>query len=218
VNGVIFFSAVLLGKHWHRIWAPHIGVFLFATLLLIATILHWDRFTHSHPVFWVWIFIYVVAPILTPWALIRNLREDRHLPEERDAVVPFPLRVVWLIPGILFLCAALYAFVNPTWLIPLWPWKATPLTMRVMVAFYSMLGVAVIAVLREPRWSAWRVGLIGVIAWHALVLLAAFLRQGDFKAGLFAGGWFWFEVIVLAAAAGTFLFMQTRVKPMQSHA
>lgn len=160
------------------IWAPHIGVFLFATLLLIATILHWDKFSHSHPVFWIWVFIYVVAPILTPWALIRNLREDRHLSEERDAVVPFPLRVAWLIPGILFLGVALYAFVNPAWLIPLWPWKATPLTMRVMVAFYSMLGVAVIAVLREPRWSAWRIGLIGVIAWHALVLLAAFLRQG----------------------------------------
>jgi hypothetical protein len=218
VNGVIFFSAVLLGKKWHRIWAPHIGVFLFATLLLIATILHWDKFSHSHPVFWIWVFIYMVAPILTPWALIRNLREDRRLPEERDAVVPFSLRVAWLIPGVLFLGAALYAFFNPAWLIPLWPWKATPLTMRVMMAFYSMLGVAVIAVLREPRWSAWRVGLIGVIAWHALVLLAAFLRQGDFKSGLFDGWWFWFEVIVLAAAAGTFFFMQTRVKPMQSHA
>jgi hypothetical protein len=210
VNGVIFFSAVLLGKKWHRVWAPHIGVFLFATLLLIATILHWDRFTHGHPVFYIWVFIYVVAPILTPWALIRNLREDRHLPDERDAVVPLALRVLWLIPGILFLGAACYAFINPAWLIPHWPWKATPLTMRVMMSFYSMLGIAVIAVLREPRWSAWRIGLIGVIAWHSLVVLGAFFRQGDFKNGLFQGWWLVFEAVLLAGLVFTFVAMESR--------
>ncbi len=209
-NGVIFFASVLLGKKWHRVWAPHIGVFVFATLLLIATILHWDRFTHGHPVFYIWVFIYVVAPILTPVALFMNLREDRHQPDERDAVVPFALRVIWLIPGILFLIAAIYAFLKPTWLIPLWPWKATPLTMRVIVSFYSMLGVAVIAVFGESRWSAWRIGLIGIIVWHALTIVAALLRQGDFKAGLFHGWWFSFEIILLLAAAVTFVIMELR--------
>jgi hypothetical protein len=212
INGVIFFTAVLLGKKWHRVWAPHIGVFAFATLLLIATLLHWDRFTHGHPVFWIWVFIYVVAPILVPWALISNLREDRHLLDERDAVVPFMMRVIWLIPGILFLLTALYAFINPTWLIPLWPWKATPLTMRVMVSFYSMLGVAVIVVFREPRWSAWRIGLIGVIAWHALVVLAAFLRQADFKMPMYQTAWFWFEVMLIVATIGTFAAMESRAR------
>ena len=209
VNGVIFFAAVLLGNKWHRVWAPHIGVFVFATLLLIATFLHWDRFTHGHPVFYIWVFIYVVAPILTPWALIANRQEDPHLLEQRDATVPMALRVLWVIPGILFLCVALYAFVNPAWLIPLWPWKATPLTMRVMAAFYSMLGVAVIAVFREPRWSAWRIGLIGVIAWHSLVVLAAFLRANDFLHGI-AGWWLWFELAVLVGTISTFLVMQSR--------
>ena len=211
-NGVIFFAAVIFGQKWHRVWAPHIGVFVFATLLLIATILHWDRFTHGHPVFYIWVFIYIVAPILTPIALFMNLREDRHLPDESDAVVPFALRAIWLVPGILFLIAAIYAFVKPTWLIPLWPWKATPLTMRVIVSFYSMLGVAVIAVFREPRWSAWRIGLIGVIAWHALTILAALLRQGDFKGGLFHGWWFPFEIILLLAVTATFLLIEMRAK------
>ena len=211
-NGVIFFAAVILGNKWHRIWAPHIGVFVFATLLLIATILHWDKFTHGHPVFYIWVFIYVVAPILTPIAMVRNLREDRHQPEERDAIVPLGLRAIWLIPGILFLIAAICAFVKPTWLLPLWPWKATPLTMRVIVSFYSMLGVAVIAVFREPRWSAWRIGLIGVIVWHALTILGALLRQGDFKGGLFHGWWFPFEVMLLIAVVITFLLMEMRAK------
>ena len=82
--------------------------------------------------------------------------------------------------------------------------------MRVMLAFYSMLGVAVLVVLREPRWSAWRIGLIGVIAWHALVIIAAFLRQADFKAGIFHGWWFPFEAVLLAAAVITFVVMELR--------
>ena len=213
-NGAIFFACVLFGSRWHRVWAPHIGVFVFATLLLIATFLHWDRFTHGHPIFFIWVFIYLVAPILTPIALLTNLREDPHLPDERDATVPLALRVIWVIPGILFLLAALYAFIKPAWLIPLWPWKSTPLTMRVMASFYSMLGVAVIAVFREPRWSAWRIGLIGVIVWHALVLLAAFLRQGDFKAGLFHSWWFAFEAILLVAVVTTYLLMELRAKKL----
>src|SRR5205823_13980248 len=109
-------AAVLRGHQWHRVSAPLIGVFVFASLLLIAPLLHWRRFTHGHPVFYVWVFIYIVAPILTPIALFRNAREDRHLPEERDAVVPLTLRVIWLIPGVLFLLAALYGFVKPAWL------------------------------------------------------------------------------------------------------
>ena len=217
VNGVIFFAAVLLGNKWHRVWAPHIGVFVFATLLLIATFLHWDRFTHGHPVFCVWVFIYIVAPILTLWALFTNSREDQHLPDERDAVVPSTLRLIWLIPGILFLIAALYAFVKPTWLIPLWPWKATPLTMRVMMGFYSMLGVAVIVVVREPRWSAWRIGLIGVIAWHTLVVIAALLHQGDFAHGLFYHYWFHFEIALVVATVSTFAIMEARARSTPAH-
>src|SRR4051812_28533446 len=119
LNGVIVFAAILLGKKWHRVWAPHVGVFVFATLLLIATYLHWDKFTHSHPVCWIWLFIYIVAPILTPIALIRNRREDLHFPEERDIRVPMALRAIWLIPGILLLFVALYAFVRPAWLVPM---------------------------------------------------------------------------------------------------
>jgi hypothetical protein len=71
--------------------------------------------------------------------------------------------------------------------------------------------VAVLVVLREPRLSAWRIGLIGVIAWHALVVVAACLRQGDFKGGLFHGWWFPFEAMLLAAAVITFCVMELRV-------
>jgi len=211
-----FFQRRLSQKKWHRVWAPHIGVFFFATMLLIATILHWDRFNHAHPVFWLWVFIYVLAPVLVPWALIRNLPEDPNTPDAVDAQVPLALRLTWFVPGLVLLAAAVYGFIKPAWLIPHWPWKATPLTMRVMMSFYSMVGVAVFTVLREPRWSAWRIGTIGVIVWHALIITAGFLRQGDFKNGLFYGWWFPFEAVLLIAAVLTFAIMECRAAKQQA--
>src|SRR5437762_11844545 len=65
-NGVSCFASFLAGKQWHRIWAPHVGVFVFATLLPFATFLQWYKFTHNHPVFWIWVSIYTVPPIFTP--------------------------------------------------------------------------------------------------------------------------------------------------------
>src|SRR5205085_7243841 len=162
----------------------------------------WDRFTHGHPVFAAWVAVYAIAPILVPLALLSNRREDPGVPEHGDAEVPRALRRAWLVPGIVFLIVAAAAFARPAWMIPLWPWKATPLTLRVMVSFYSILGFAVLAVRNEARWSAWRAGALGVLTWHVLVVIAAWLRRGDLKPGTGLAVWFGFE---FALVLGTFL-------------
>jgi hypothetical protein len=207
-NGTVFFASVLFGRKWHRVWAPHLGVAIFAALLMIATLLHWEKFNHTHPVFWAWIGVYSLAPVVVPWALWRNRGEDPGTPEPGDPLVPLALRRVWLVPGALFVLAATAAFVDPAWLIALWPWKATPLTLRVMVSFYSMLGVAVFTVQREPRWSAWRAGAWGVLTWHALVLVAAGLRRQDFLPGSLHLGWFAFEAALVLGTLATILYME----------
>jgi hypothetical protein len=217
-NGVVFFAAVLRGRSWHRVWAPHVGVAAFATLLLVATVVHWDRFNHGHPVFWAWIALYATAPVLVPIALARNAREDPRTPEPDEPLVPVALRRAWLVPGVAFFALALAAFVAPAWLIPHWPWKATPLTMRVIAAFYSMLGVAVITVQNEARWSAWRVGAIGVVVWHALVLLAAGVRAQDFTPGGPRTAWLWSEAALLLGSVATLVIMELRRARMRAPA
>ena len=206
-NGVVFFAAVLRGSQWHRVWAPHVGVFTFATLLLLATILHWDRFNHSHPVFWAWVFIYSAAPLLTPWAIWTNRRQDPGSAEQGDACMPFAVRAAWAAAGVVFLGVALWAFVDPTTMISVWPWRLTPLTARVVVSFYALLGAAPLTVLMEPRWSAWRVGVVGMAVWHVLLLAAAFRCRADFTGGL-VGWWLVCEVTLLVAIAATYVYME----------
>jgi hypothetical protein len=212
-NGVVFLLAAITGRHWHRIAAPHVGVFTFATLLLITTLLHWDRFTHGHPVFWAWIIVYAVAPLLVPLAVWRNRGEDPGTPDSLDAVVPWPLRITWAVAAGAFLLVCLVAFVQPARVIEIWPWKLSPLTARVMVSFYSILGVAPLTVVREPRWSAWRIGLGGIILWHALLLIAALRRSMDFKFAPTQTPWFWFECGFLAVVVSMFVIMESRRRP-----
>lgn len=213
-NGCVVFAAILFGRAWHRVWAPHVGVIVFSTLLLVATLMHWERFNHGHPVFWAWVALYAAAPVLVPWVLLRNRREDPGTFDlRRDTAVPLGLRALWLIPGAVILAGALWAFMKPSWLIPHWPWHTTPLTMRVIVCFYSLMGVAVFTVLTESRWSAWRVGMIGVILWHTLVLIAAVIQFEDFHApGVFWNWWFYCELAVWLSAVLTYVVMGVRAR------
>jgi hypothetical protein len=210
-NGVVFFSSVLLGRRWHRIAAPHAGVFVFSLLLLIATFLHWARFNHAHPVFWAWIFIYAAAPLLVPIAFARNRGQHSGAPETRDALVPRWVRSGWAILGAGFLAVSLWGFVQPERIVAIWPWKLTPLTARVVASFYAILGAAPLSVVLERRWSAWRVGAIGMLLWHALLLIAAARRAGDFNVPVPANAWFAIECGLVVATAGTLLAMEARV-------
>lgn len=215
-NGVVFLLAAITGRHWHRIAAPHVGVFAFATLLLVTTFLHWDRFSHDHPVFWAWVFVYAAAPVLVPLAFLRNRGEDPGSPDPIDTVVPRPLRVLWAVAAGAFLLACLVAFVQPAGVIAIWPWKLTPLTARVTISFYALLGVAPLTVVGESRWSAWRLGLAGILLWHALLILAALRRSMDFTVPPPTTAWFWLECGFLAVAVLMFVVMESRRRPTAS--
>lgn len=48
LGGIYFFTRVIAAKQWHLVKLGFLPVTIFASLLGIATILHWDRFNHSH--------------------------------------------------------------------------------------------------------------------------------------------------------------------------
>src|SRR6478609_10597044 len=64
LGGAYFFLRVTVERRWHRVAGGFIAVGSFATLMGIATVLHWDRFIHSNVAFWVWSALYFVTPFL----------------------------------------------------------------------------------------------------------------------------------------------------------
>ena len=88
LTGALFFGTVLFARHWRQVRIGFLPVTAFATLMGIATLLHWDKFNHDHPAFWLWAFLYAVTPFLIPLVWLRNqavapgpqTKEDKRFP------------------------------------------------------------------------------------------------------------------------------------------
>ena len=76
LGGAYFFFRVVGERHWHVVKIGFLAVALFASLLGIATIIHWDKFTHAHVAFWIWAALYFLAPFLVFGAWLTNRRYE----------------------------------------------------------------------------------------------------------------------------------------------
>ena len=66
VGGIWFFVGVALTKRWHRVAPGFPAVVVFAGALLVATLLHLDRFSQNLP-FAAWITLYATTPFVVAW-------------------------------------------------------------------------------------------------------------------------------------------------------
>ena len=59
---------------------------MFASLMGIATILHWDKFHPHATAFWLWAFLYFTTPFLIVWVFA--VQPARPNPRSRDDETP----------------------------------------------------------------------------------------------------------------------------------
>ncbi len=192
-GGVVFFAHVLSTKEWHRVKVGFPPVMTFASVMGIATILHWDKFNHSHVSFYAWAGLYFTTPfiVLTVWLLNRPQDPVSIAPDDR--ALPLWLRLAFGIAGATTISIAAAMFLMPARMIPLWPWPVTPLTARVMSALFSLPGLVGLGIAFDPRWSAASVILRAQGFSIVLILVGIARAWNEFKEPgvgkwLFAGG------------------------------
>jgi hypothetical protein len=174
LGGAYFFVRAAFERRWHVLAPGLLSVTLFATLLGVATVLHWDKFSHDNPAFWIWTGLYFAAPLLVLGAWLANRRyadqagDDLLAPSVRGAVAAV---------GLLALAQGTAMFVSPSTFLDLWPWTLTPLSCRSLAAV-SCLGGAGVWALRDARWSTLRRMLEVELVMVGLILLGA-LRARD---------------------------------------
>lgn len=195
IGGAWLFLNVIFGKHWHRVAAGFPAVTAFTAAMLLATILHWQRFDLDHLPFQLWLALYLLTPLLVPALLIYNRKTDNRMPEADDLVVPIFARWGLGFLGLLLLIFAVVGFILPDLVIRVWPWTLTPLTSRVISGWIALLGVGGIVIASESRWSAWRIGLQSIAIWHILVIAGAVVHRGDFQAGFL--NWYTLSVLIV---------------------
>lgn len=181
--GMTVFVRAARQFRWHVIAVVFPAAAVLTVLLLVATLLHWELFSHEHPSFWVWLVVYATTPVLLPAVWLVNRRRDPGSPVPGTPVVPRWVRTVVGVAGAAQLTTALVFFVRPAAAITVWPWELSPLTARTVTAFLAFVGVLWLAFLVEARWSALRLHVEGATIGLALVALGAVRARGDFVAG-----------------------------------
>jgi hypothetical protein len=178
LGGSYFFVRVARAAEWHTIGGGFVPVGLFASLMGIATIAHWDRFIHTNLAFWLWSALYFTTPILVFAVWLMNRREQSvtvvgDILLARGAV----LLIGGL--GVAAVATSLFLFLLPAAAIAIWPWKLTELTARVMGAIF-ILGAAGLGVYFDRRWSSIRILVQVAAVMLVLILIAAIRNYHDF--------------------------------------
>jgi hypothetical protein len=206
LGGAYFFVRVQSEPRWHVVKTGFLSVALFASLLGVSTIVHWDRFNHGHVAFWLWAGLYFTAPFLVFAAWLANRRFSSPARGDETCLSAVARWAVGL-TGVLALIQGIVMFLAPTPVIGIWPWTLTPLTCRVLGAIFC-LGSAGIAVVLDPRWTTIRLMLQVEALMVALMLIAAvrarrefdpgrpltWLMLGGFVAALLGSGYLWYSM------------------------
>lgn len=211
LGGAYFFLRAVRARQWHTVAGGFLPVGTFASLMGVATILHWDRFLHGNVAFWLWVALYFSTPFLVLAAFLRNQREYPPGTAGDVLLPPVAARAI-VVGGGLSVAMGAFLYLLPHRAISIWPWQLTPLTARMLGAIFA-LGLAGLGAARERRWSAARILLQVACVMLVLILLAGLRAHREFDSAnvltwLFAVGF----VGTTVAAVLFYVRMESRAR------
>jgi hypothetical protein len=210
--GAYFFYRVVTIDEWHRVHVLFPGIAVFTLAMGVATVLHWDAFNHGHFSTWLWVFLYVVTPVLIPVLWIYNGQTDSRTPPLEDETVPPIVRKVSGIVGVAMTLTLLVLFLVPEVMIEMWPWAVSPLTSRVLLGWAAVFSVVNVFFAFETRWSAAKIPIQCLVIWFSLMLVGFARSWGDVDPSnsllwVVLGG----IAIYLVGLSGLYLAMERRL-------
>jgi hypothetical protein len=194
-TGLVLFAAT----RWRSLSTLPPALWVLATTLLAATLIHNDRFKWDYPPTWVWLLVYAGVPFVVPVLVLLQYRNREPTPPADPRLNA--VRVLSGILGAVLVAGAVVMFVAPTGsLARHWPWALTPLLARAVAAWYAMVGTMLLAcALRLRRRSEATIPYATLAAWCLLLLALPLLHPDDVKGGEL-GAWLAVMVALLALA------------------
>jgi hypothetical protein len=173
----------LFARRWEMIRVMILPTILFATVELLATLLHWSTFSVGTLPFTVWFLSYLLPP---PILLGFYLWHERRARESSSAVpldaLSTDARRTLLHFGGLTTLLSVIIFSLPQVFIPFAPWSMTPLSARVFAGFLLAAGTLMLSMARENDRSRVLVGVpLLILMFPAVtVQIARFAEQVNF--------------------------------------
>jgi hypothetical protein len=206
--GAYFFWRTFRADRWHPSSAGVVSAAAFAAAMLVATLIHWDKFNHGDAptlaaiAFYGWVIVYIISPAIVFGLWLRNERTDPRTPDATDAVLPRSVLLGARLFGAAAIIGAAVFFISPQTAIDVWPWTLTELTARVLASFMFQVGVGATLLSLDSRWSSWRLLVQTFFIATALLLAGAIRAFDDFDRDsamtwLYLGGLLGSDVLLL---------------------
>lgn len=211
VGGVWFFARVPT-RRWHEVRHGFPAVAVFAGALLIATLLHLDRFS-SNLSFAAWMVLYATTPfIAVALAVIQRPRDDG-IPMPGDLELPRPVRIGLVAIGLSAMAAGVVLFLAPQTMAAIWAWTLTPLTAQVTGAVLTLPGVVSLGLVRDSRWSAFRVLVQAQLLSLVAMAVSLFVHRDDLHADRWTAPLFVALIgIAIVAYTGLLVWCEARLR------
>jgi hypothetical protein len=174
-TGLVLWKA----RYWRTFSTLPVALWVLATTLALATLIHRDRFFWDYPLTWVWTAVYVGVPFAVPFLVWRQRRYREPTPEANPRLTV--LRALSVIVGAVLLVGAAALYLDPS-LGKHWPWPLTPLLARAVAAWYALFGTMLVSCavgLRRPHEAF--IPYATLTCWCVLLLLLPVLHADDFS-------------------------------------
>ena len=162
--------SLVLVRRWRSIQAMVWPLVVFGILMLIATVIHRDRFRWGYPLTWIWTAVYVAVPIGAAgvWLWQRRAEPER----AGTGRIADPLSTVAAVIGVALVIVGALMYLLPTAAIDRWPWSITPLLARAFGAWYVLAGgILFVAGAFARSRSETAVPYLTVAAWNLLLVI-----------------------------------------------
>jgi hypothetical protein len=154
----LIFVLSLWAREWQQVRVMVLPSAAFTTVMLLATVLHWDKFLVGTRPFAVWLASYVLPPPI--FGALYVLHQRRASPVGVGIEVPLPawVRRVLVTNGLGLTAAAALFFAVPALLMRIGPWAFTPLTVRTLCGWLIATGLLQVSMGWEGDWRRARLG------------------------------------------------------------
>jgi hypothetical protein len=170
-------------RYWAESRVALYGVVAFSFLMLLATVMHRDRFHfdaenwYTEAGTWFWLLIYASVPLMLSVAAFDQWQQPGGDPA-RTRPISRPVRLLIFALGLLFVQIGALLFIAPEQTAVVWPWTLTALTGRTMAAWVVGIGVTIIQVARDADWE-WARPAIYSYACFVILIAIGVIRYND---------------------------------------